>query len=117
MKFGANTFIYHSPFSTDKHLYLVEKYREMGLDLFEMAVEDPALIDLDALKAALVANDMGVIVCGAFGPDRNISSFDPEISKAARDYMVLDDRCRRVSGIGSCDRPDVFGCGQSQAGN
>lgn len=87
MKFGANTFIYHSPFSTDKHLYLVEKYREMGLDLFEMAVEDPALIDLDALKAALVANDMGVIVCGAFGPDRNISSFDPEISKAARDYM------------------------------
>ena len=72
MKFGANTFIYHSPFSTDEHLYLVEKYKQMGLDLFEVAVEDPGLIDLEALKAALDANQMGVIVCGAFGPDQTL---------------------------------------------
>jgi len=88
MKFGANTFIYHSPFSTWEHLNLVKKFKELGLDLFELAVEDPALIDLDALKAALDANEMGIIMCGAFGLDRNISSFDPEISKAARDYLI-----------------------------
>jgi D-psicose/D-tagatose/L-ribulose 3-epimerase len=87
MKFGANTFIYHSPFSTNEHLYLVKKFKDLGLDLIEVAIEDPALVDLDALKSALDTHEIGAIVCGAFGPDRNISSFDPEISNAARDYM------------------------------
>ena len=71
MKYGANTFIFTSPFSTEEDLGLVNKLKGMGLDLIEVAVEDPALVDLDALKAALTEHEMGVVVCGAFGPDRN----------------------------------------------
>lgn len=87
MRFGANTFIFSSPFSTDQHLGLVKKFKDMGLDLIEVAVEDPELVDLDVLKKELEAQDLSVVVCGAFGPDRNISSLDPEIRAAAKEYF------------------------------
>ena len=52
MKFGANTFIWESPFSTDAHLYLLDKVRQMGFDL------------LAALCLALATMSLGVM--GAF---------------------------------------------------
>jgi D-psicose/D-tagatose/L-ribulose 3-epimerase len=87
MRFGANTFIFNSPFSTDHHLGLVKKFKDMGLDVIEVAVEDPALVDIDALKKALDEHEIGVVVCGAFGPDRNISSLDPEVRATAKEYL------------------------------
>lgn len=87
MKFGANTFIFTSPFSTEKDLYLVKKFKEMGLDVIEVAVEDPALVDLPTLKEALEEQAMDVIVCGAFGPDRNLSSLDERVRNTAREYL------------------------------
>jgi D-psicose/D-tagatose/L-ribulose 3-epimerase len=88
MRFGANTFIFRSPFSTEKDLDLIPKLKGMGFDLIEVAVEDPALIDVAELKAALEESDMGVVTCGAFGPGRNISSLDPVERQAAKDYLV-----------------------------
>lgn len=88
MRFGANTFIFRSPFSTEKDLDLIPKLKGMGFDLIEVAVEDPALIDIADLKAALEDSDMGVVTCGAFGPGRNISSLDPVERQAAKDYLV-----------------------------
>jgi D-psicose/D-tagatose/L-ribulose 3-epimerase len=88
MKFGANTFIWRSPFSTETDLDLLDKLKEMGFDLIEVAVEDPELIDLKALKEALDRTGLGVVTCGAFGPGRNISSLDEPERKAAKDYLV-----------------------------
>ena len=59
----------------------------MGLDLIEVAVEDPALVDLVSLKQALVEHQIGVVMCGAFGPDRNLSSLDPAVRENARQYL------------------------------
>ncbi len=87
MRFGANTFIFSSPFSTDLHLGLLKKFKSMGLDLIEVAVEDPALVDVTALKNALDENEIGVVMCGAFGPDRNLSSLDLEVRTAAKEYL------------------------------
>ena len=88
MKFGANTFIWRSPFSTDDDLDLIPKLKEMGFDLIEVAVEDPALIDLNILKNTLETNGMGVVTCGAFGPGRNLSSLDEKERNAAKDYLI-----------------------------
>jgi len=88
MRIGANTFIFRSPFSTDTDLDLIPKLKEMGFDLIEVAVEDPNLVDTDALKKALDENDLGVVTCGAFGPGRNLSSLDPVEREAARDYLI-----------------------------
>jgi D-psicose/D-tagatose/L-ribulose 3-epimerase len=87
MHFGANTFIWASPFSTTRHLTLVEKVREMGFDLFEVAVEDPQLVEVSALKSALAVAGLGGVVCGVFGPGRNLSSLDPQERKNAAVYL------------------------------
>jgi D-psicose/D-tagatose/L-ribulose 3-epimerase len=88
MKFGANTFIFRSPFSTDKDLDLIPKLKEMGFDLIEVAVEDPTLVDTDLLKKALDENNLGVVTGGVYGPGRNISSLDPVERQAAKDYLI-----------------------------
>ena len=88
MKFGANTFIWRSPFSTKTDLDLLDKIKEMGFDLIEVAVEDPVLIELDALKEALERTGLGVITCGVYGPGRNISSLDEKERTAAKEYLI-----------------------------
>jgi D-psicose/D-tagatose/L-ribulose 3-epimerase len=88
MRFGANTFIWRSPFSTEYDLDLIPKLKEMGFDLIEVAVEDPALIDLKVLKDALDKDAMGIVTCGAFGPGRNLSSLDMKERQAAKDYLI-----------------------------
>ena len=70
MKFGANTFIFRSPFSTDTDLDLIPKLKGMGFDLIEVAVEDPALVDVPSLKRELEKHELGIVTCGAFGPGR-----------------------------------------------
>lgn len=87
MKFGINTFVWESPFSTSRHLYLVEKVRQMGFDLLEVAVEDPALVDVAALRQAAQAAGIGLVVCGAFGPGRNLSSADVTERQNAEEYL------------------------------
>ncbi len=86
MRFGANTFIWTSPFSTNQ-LSLIQKVHDFGFDVFEIAVEDPALIDLKLFKRALDDLQMGVIVCGVFGPDRDLSSEDHQTSERAAEYL------------------------------
>lgn len=88
MKFGANTFIWESPFSTTDHLYLLDKVRQMGFDLLEVAIEDPALVNVPALRRAAQAAGVGIVVCGAFGPDRNLSSADAAIRQNAETYLA-----------------------------
>ena len=87
MKFGVNTFIWESPFSTDEHLYLCRKAQQMGFDLLEVAVEEPALVDVAALRQTARETGIGILVCGAFGPDRNLSSADAGIRENAEAYL------------------------------
>lgn len=87
MKFGANTFIWTSPFATATQQPLLTKVAQMGFDLIEVAVEDPALVDVAALRQATEAAGLGVIICGAFGPDRNLSSEDAAIRQNAETYL------------------------------
>jgi D-psicose/D-tagatose/L-ribulose 3-epimerase len=87
VRFGANTFIWTSPFATDKDLGLLAHVRALGFDLIEIAVEDPALVNAADLKAALAETGLGVIVCGAFGPDRNLAAGDPALRLNADRYV------------------------------
>lgn len=88
MQLGANTFIWRSPFSTSTDIDLLEKVKEMGFDVIEVAIEDPYLVNITELKAAADANGLGVVVCGAFGPGRNISSLDKDERTNASAYLT-----------------------------
>jgi len=87
-KFGASTFIWTSPFSNDT-LDLIDKAAGAGFDLIEICVEDPATIDTKAIKKRLLHAGIGALVCGAFGPDRDVSSDDPSIRANGIDYINI----------------------------
>jgi D-psicose/D-tagatose/L-ribulose 3-epimerase len=86
MRFGASTFIWVSPFS-NKTLGLIKKVREMGFDIIEICIEDPAIIDVSRINEALKENDLKATICGAFGPDRDASSDDRNIRANAVKYL------------------------------
>ena len=88
MKFGVNTFVWVSPCTTNAVQDLAPKVKSMGFDILEISVENPDLIDVKAVKEILKENHLDGIICGAFGPYRNISSADPEIRKNAREYVL-----------------------------
>lgn len=88
MKFGVNTFVWISPCTTKAVQDLAPKVKSMGFDILEISVEHPDLIDVEVVKETLKENQLEGIVCGAFGPDRNICSSDPEICENARKYIL-----------------------------
>lgn len=88
MKFGVNTFVWVSPCTTKAVKDLAPIVKSMGFDILEISVENPDLIDLKVVKEILEKNQLEGIVCGAFGPNRNIASSDPTIRANARNYIL-----------------------------
>jgi D-psicose/D-tagatose/L-ribulose 3-epimerase len=86
MLFGASTFIWTSPFS-NASLHLIDHARRIGFDIIEICVEDPATIDVEAIKPRLASAGIAATVCGAFGPDRDLSSENPERQARSIDYL------------------------------
>ena len=87
MKLGANTFIWVSPFSTDKNASLIDKVAAMGFEVFEVACEDPDSIDASALQTLLSIRKLQPIVCGVFDADRDLSSADADTRENAKEYV------------------------------
>jgi D-psicose/D-tagatose/L-ribulose 3-epimerase len=86
MRFGASTFIWVSPFS-NKTLDLIDRVKAFGFDFIEICIEDPDRIDVAAIHARITKADLGVTICGAFGPSRDLSSEDDTIQKAGLSYL------------------------------
>ena len=87
MKFGVNSFVWVSPCTTSAVRELAPKVRSMGFDVLEVAVENPDLIDVQAVKAELDRNGLQGIICGAFGPERNICSSNAQYVANAKAYI------------------------------
>lgn len=83
---GASTFIWHSPFG-DQALYLAGHVASLGFDVLEICIEDPGLVTAEAVRRACADAGVGVSVCGAFGPDRDLSSDDAAVRQRALTYM------------------------------
>ncbi|WP_066285204.1 sugar phosphate isomerase/epimerase family protein [Arthrobacter sp. B6] len=87
-EFGVSTFILVSPF-TDKDVDQFDVAKEMGYDLIEVCIEDPAVVSAEALKKASERTGLPVSICGAFGPDRDVSHEDPQKRRQGIDYLKL----------------------------
>lgn len=98
MKIGVNTWVWTSPFTTEE-FHLIPKVKQMGFDVFEVALDDASLIDAKLLRKMTEDNGLSVTVCGAFGPTRDISSDDPAIRKNGADY--ISDSIRFAEEVGS----------------
>ncbi|MFP7442908.1 sugar phosphate isomerase/epimerase family protein [Bacillus infantis] len=86
MKFGASTFIWVSPFS-NQTLNLIDKVKNIGFDYLEICIEDPETIDVASIRNHLNEVGLQALVCGAFGPHRDISSDDRAVREQGVEYI------------------------------
>src|SRR5579883_1125025 len=89
MQYGASTFIWASPFS-NRTLHVIDHAAAMGFDLIEICVEDPETIDVAAIGARAASAGVATTICGAFGPNRDLSSPDESTRRGALAYL---ERC------------------------
>ena len=60
----------------------------MGYGAVEIPVEYPEMIDAKKVKSALQANGLDAIVCGAFGPSRDLTHDDAAVHENCFQYIV-----------------------------
>lgn len=87
MRFGVNTFVWESPFTTEVAPALAAKANQLGFDVLEIACEQPELIDVPRVRDIVSEHGLQVIVCGAFGPGRDVSSDSEAVRANAKDYI------------------------------
>ena len=87
IKYGVSTWLWTSPFESASVAELFPKIAKMGFDAVEIAVEDPSLIDAAVVKAGLEKYGLKAIVCGAFGPGRDLTNEDPSIHEQCFNYI------------------------------
>lgn len=83
---AVSTWLWESPFTTDS-IDLFPKIRTMGFDAVEIPVEDPDLIDGRKVAGALRANNLKPLVCGAFGPSRDLTHQDESVHQNCLCYL------------------------------
>jgi D-psicose/D-tagatose/L-ribulose 3-epimerase len=83
---GLSTFVLASPFS-DNEGPAFDRVAAMGYELIEVCVEDPALLTAQALNAHAARTGLAVGICGAFGPDRDVSAEEAGRRRAGIDYL------------------------------
>jgi D-psicose/D-tagatose/L-ribulose 3-epimerase len=87
MKFGANTWIWFSPFTMEELDMTMQRMAEAGFDLIEFPIE---VIDaFDYAQAAAMArnHDLSVSACAAMGPDRDLIHPDEAIRDNGMAYI------------------------------
>ncbi len=91
--FGVSTWLWTSPFNRET-IALFPKIKNFGYDAVEIPVEDPSLIDLDLVKKALADQELKGVVCGAFGPSRDLTHDDPAFHQTCFTYL---DACLEIA--------------------
>ena len=83
---GANTWIWVSPFG-DKDVGLAARVKDLGFGVLEIAIEDTGGLTAEAVREACESAGVGTSVCGAFGPERDVSHEDAKIRRLGIDYL------------------------------
>lgn len=87
VKFGASTWLWESPFTTQSIDTLFPKIAHLGFDAVEIAVEDPTLIDVRKVKAALTEYGLETVICGAFGNSRDLTNESKKVQQNGLSYI------------------------------
>ena len=84
---GVNAWVWSSPINTEELGRLAPMIARMGFDLVEVPIESTT--DLDYRKGAEIAkaNRLGVSVCAAMGPDRDLIHPDESIRTNGMNYV------------------------------
>lgn len=86
LKYGVSAWLWTSPFTTET-VSLFPKIKSLGYDAVEIPVEYPERIDGKKVNEALLQHGLEAVVCGAFGPTRDLTHEDPAVQKNCFDYI------------------------------
>lgn len=86
IKLGVSTWLWTSPFTTDS-ISLFSKIKALGYDAVEIPVEYPEKIDGSVVARALMDHELFPVVCGAFGPTRDLTHEDPSVHETCFQYL------------------------------
>jgi D-psicose/D-tagatose/L-ribulose 3-epimerase len=86
MKFGASTWLWTSPFTSDQ-ISLLEKIADLGFDFVELPVESPEHFNVDILSGALQRLGLEAVICTAVTAERDLSAEDPAARAHAMKYF------------------------------
>jgi len=84
---GINSWVWTSPF-TNESLGLLKKAADLGYDSFEFPIEDPSHVTASKVKDAIKSSGLRPLVCGAFGPSRDLTSDEPKYRQESLDYIL-----------------------------
>jgi D-psicose/D-tagatose/L-ribulose 3-epimerase len=85
MRFGINTFLFTSPFTTDS-VGLFKTFKRWGFDTVEIPIEDPSHIEPAKVKAAADKAGLAIgSICACMGPGRDFRGSEAE-QKTAMEY-------------------------------
>lgn len=87
-KIGVNAWVWTAPINTAAVETLAKKAAKMGFDVLEIPIEDVGNFDAGRVRAALDENGLGVTVCGAFGPSRDLTHDDPKYRAESLEYIA-----------------------------
>lgn len=88
MKFGINTLLYAGTIQDEHIKNLAPKFKDMGFDGVEIALEKKG--DLDYARTKKILNDNGLVcssVCGLFGENRDIRGPNKEYIENGLSYI------------------------------
>lgn len=83
---GLSTFTLASPFTTADGAQF-DHVASLGFEVIEVCIEAPQLLSAEWLAEQAARTGLTVGICGAFGPDRDISSEDAAVRASARAYL------------------------------
>ncbi len=87
MHFGASTWLWTSPLTTQTAETLLPHVAALGFDAVELPLEDLSLLDAKRLRQLLDDHGLTASVCGVFGPGRDLSHADPAVRSATLEYL------------------------------
>jgi D-psicose/D-tagatose/L-ribulose 3-epimerase len=92
MRFGINSFLFTSPFTTDS-VKLFPKFKKWGFDTVELPIEDPSHIDPDKVRAAADKAGLAIgSICACMGPGRDFRGTAEEQATAMTYCKALIDQ-------------------------
>ena len=98
MRFGINSFLFVSPFTTES-VKLFKKFKDIGFDTVEIPVEDPSHIDPAKVKAAAEKAGLAIgSICACMGPGRDFRG-------SAQDQKTAMEYCKAL-----VDQAAAMGC-------
>jgi D-psicose/D-tagatose/L-ribulose 3-epimerase len=87
MEFGVNTWVWGAPLTTEKLEELAPHVSEMGFDLIEIPIENPADLDYDQAADIITEQGLDVSVAAVMAPGRDLVHSDETIRQDGISYL------------------------------